>query len=47
MRGAVLGLLKAEFSFVAMKAGCMRAFETFPPPPPPVLIGHAASLTPY
>jgi len=35
MRGAVLGLLKAEFSFVAMKAGCMRAFETFPPPPPP------------
>ena len=27
MRGAVLGRLKAEFSLVAMKAGCMRAFE--------------------
>ena len=26
MRGAVLGRLKAEFSPVAMKAGCMRAF---------------------
>ena len=27
MRGAVLGRLKAEFSLVAMKAGCLRAFE--------------------
>jgi len=27
MRGAVLGRLKAEFSLVAMKAGCLHAFE--------------------
>ena len=27
MRVAVLGRLKAEFSLVAMKAGCLRAFE--------------------
>ena len=27
MRGAVLGRLKAEFSLVAMMAGCLRAFE--------------------
>jgi len=43
MRGAVLGRLKAEFSLVEMKAGCMRAFEALwggagaavPPKPPP------------
>ena len=27
MRGAVLGRLRADFSLVAMKAGCLRAFE--------------------
>jgi len=30
MRGAVLGHLKAGFSLVAMKAGCLRAFEALP-----------------
>ena len=30
LRGAVLARLKAEFSLVAMKAGCMRAMESLP-----------------
>ena len=30
LRGAVLARLKAEFSLVAMKAGCKRAFASLP-----------------
>ena len=30
LRGAVLARLKAEFSLVAMKAGCMRALASLP-----------------
>jgi hypothetical protein len=52
MRGAVLGRLKAEFSLVAMKAGCLRAFEALrggggaavPPAPAAVPPGLGAAL---
>jgi len=52
MRGAVVGRLKAEFSLVAMKAGCLRAFEALrsgggaavPPAPAAVLPGAGAAL---
>jgi hypothetical protein len=52
MRGAVLGRLNAEFSLVAMKAGCLRAFEAFrgrggaavPPAPAAALPGVGAAL---
>ena len=53
LRGAVLARLKAEFSLVAMKAGCMRAMESLPavavefaPPPPPAALGGPVVLTP-
>jgi hypothetical protein len=54
MRGAVLGRLKAEFSPVAMKAGCMRAFVVLrggagaavPTPPAAVPPGLGAALVP-
>jgi len=54
MRGAVLGRLKAEFSLVAMKAGCLRAFEALrcgggaavPPAPAAALPGVGAALAP-
>jgi len=49
---AVLGRLKAEFSLVAMKAGCLRAFKALqggagaavPPPPAAVPPGVGAAL---
>jgi hypothetical protein len=52
MRVAVLGRLKAEFSLVAMKAGCLRAFEALrgrggaavPPAPAAALPGVGAEL---
>ena len=53
MRGAVLGRLKAEFSLVAMKAGCLRAFfealrggggAAVPPAPAAVPPGVGAAL---
>jgi len=53
LRGAVLARLKAEFSLVAMKAGCMRAMESLPavavefaPPPPPAALGGPVVLPP-
>ena len=48
LRGAVLARLKAEFSLVAMKAGCKRAFASLPaeavafaPPLPLRVLGWA------
>jgi hypothetical protein len=54
MRSAVLGRLKAELSLVAMKAGCLRAFEALrcgggaavPPASAAALRGVGAALAP-
>jgi hypothetical protein len=54
LRGTVLARLKAKFSLIAMKAGCVHVFESLrvvdaapvPPPPAAVLLVEGAAPAP-